>query len=251
MTATTKKSIAVRGIVFVLVIVGLFVLFRTLPITAWLGTFLEWVQGLGFWGPVILGAVYVVATVTMLPGWILTLGSGFVFGLVVGTITVSVASTLGATAAFLVGRTFARGFVEKIASQNRKFAAVDRAVKDHGFKIVLLTRLSPLFPFNVLNYLFSLTSVRLRDYVLASWIGMFPGTLMYVYFGTAFKSLTEVISGDVEGGVAQKVLFAVGLVVTVIVTVYVTRVARRAIQQYVDTETPGETDSQPTPGVTS
>jgi uncharacterized membrane protein YdjX (TVP38/TMEM64 family) len=231
----------VRAAVFVLAIAVLFVAFRMLPVGEWLGGFLERVRDLGVWGPVIVAAAYVVATVAMLPGSILTLGGGFVFGLIVGTITVSIGSTLGATAAFLVGRTFARGWVEKIAADNPKFAAVDRAVQSHGFKIVLLTRLSPVFPFNVLNYLFSLTSVRLRDYVLASWIGMLPGTVMYVYFGTALKSLTDVISGDVEGGGAQKVLLGVGLVVTVAATVYVTRVARRAIRQYVDTESPGET----------
>ncbi|MDX1388436.1 MAG: TVP38/TMEM64 family protein [Acidobacteriota bacterium] len=236
MAPAGKISIALRGAVFVLVVAGLFVLFRVLPVDEWLGTLLEYVQSLGVWGPVTLGAAYVVATVAMVPAWILTVGSGFAFGLVVGTITVSIASTLGATAAFVVGRTFARGWVEKIAARNPKFAAVDRAVEDHGFKIVLLTRLSPVFPFNVLNYLYSLTSVRLRDYVLASWIGMFPGTLMYVYFGTAFKSLAEVISGDIEGGMAQKILLGVGLAVTVVVTVYVTRVARGAIRQYVDTE---------------
>ena len=239
------KSIALRGGLFVLMIAGLFVAFQYLPLTEYLGGFLERVQALGVWGPVILGAVYVIATVAMVPGLILTLGSGFAFGLTVGTITVSLASTLGATAAFVVGRTLARGWVERIAARSPRFGAVDKAVKEHGFKIVLLTRLSPVFPFNVLNYLFSLTSVRLRDYVLASWIGMFPATLMYVYFGTALKSITEVLSGQVEGGGAQKVLLGVGLVVTVVVTVFVTRLARRAIRQYVETEPPPGTDAQP------
>ncbi len=251
MATGDKRSIALRGIVFVLAIAGLFVLFRVLPVTEWLGAFLEYVRSLGLWGPVILGAAYVVATVAMVPAWILTVGSGFAFGVVLGTITVSISSTLGATAAFVIGRTFARNWVEKIAARNPKFAAVDRAVEDRGFRIVLLTRLSPVFPFNVLNYLFSLTSVRLRDYVLASWIGMFPGTLMYVYFGTAFKNLAEVISGDIQGGVAQKILLGVGLVVTVIVTVYVTRVARRAIRQYVDTEGSGGPETTPTREITS
>ena len=232
--ASGRTTIVARAVVLVLAVGGLFVAFRWLPVTAWLAALLEQVHALGSWGPVILGAVYVVATVAMVPAWILTVGSGFVFGLVLGTITVSLSSTLGATAAFVIGRTLARDWVERIAARNPKFRAVDRAVEDHGFKIVLLTRLSPVFPFNLLNYLFSLTSVRLRDYVLASWIGMFPGTLMYVYFGTAFKSLTEVISGDIRGGVPQKILLGFGLVVTVIVTVYVTRVARRAVREVVD-----------------
>jgi len=239
------KSIAFRAVLFVLAITGLFVTFRFLPVIEYLGRFLEQVQALGLWGPVLLGVAYVIATVAMVPGLILTLGAGFVFGLTTGAITVSLGSTLGATAAFVIGRTLARSWVEKIAARSPKFGAVDRAVKENGFKIVLLTRLSPVFPFNVLNYLFSLTSVRLRDYVLASWIGMLPGTLMYVYFGTAFKSLAEVLSGNVEGGAAQKALLGAGLVVTVAVTVYVTRLARRAIRQYVDTDLSPVPDTQP------
>ena len=244
-----NKSIAVKAGTFAVMIVGLFLVFRFLPVTEYLGRFLEQVQSLGVWGPVILAGAYIVATVAMAPGTILTLGAGFVFGLVVGTITVSIASTLGATAAFIVGRTFARGWVEKIAAGNPRFRAVDRAVKDNGFKIVLLTRLTPVFPFNVLNYLFSLTSVSLRDYVLASWIGMIPGTIMFVYFGTAFKSLAEVLSGDVQGGMAQQALLGAGLVVTIVVTVYVTRMARRAIRQYVETDSTaaGEPPVEATP----
>ena len=233
-----NRGVAKAGI-FVAAIAGAFLLFRFLPVAEYVGRFLGQIEALGAWGPVLFGAVYVVATVAMVPGTILTVGSGFVFGVVLGSVTVSAASTVGATLAFLIGRTLARGWVQKIAASNPRFGAVDRAVRDSGFRIVLLTRLSPVFPFNVLNYLFSVTSVRLRDYVVASWIGMLPGTVMYVYFGTAFKSLAEVVSGDVQGGAAQKVLLGVGLAVTVAVTVYVTRVARRAIREYVDAEPPG------------
>jgi uncharacterized membrane protein YdjX (TVP38/TMEM64 family) len=102
-----------------------------------------------------------------------------------------------------------------------------------GFKIVLLTRLSPLFPFTLLNYAFGLTKVRFRDYVLASGIGMLPGTVMYVYLGSTVKELGDIAAGSVEGGPAQLVLFFVGLAATVVVTVYVTRLARRALRQAV------------------
>ena len=102
-----------------------------------------------------------------------------------------------------------------------------------GFKIVLLTRLSPLFPFTLLNYAFGLTKVRFRDYVLASWIGMLPGTLMYVYLGSTVKELADVATGNVAGGPERLVLFFVGLAATVVVTVYVTRLARRALRQAV------------------
>jgi len=223
-------------VVFVVALIGLFLAFKFLPLNEYLGSFFESIKSLGVWGPVLLAGAYIVATVMMVPGTILTLGAGFAFGLTVGAIAVSIGSTLGALFAFLVGRNMARDFVEQKASQFPKFAAVDQAVQRAGFKIVLLTRLSPAFPFNVLNYLFSITKVRTRDYFLASWIGMLPGTIMYVYFGTAIKSLADLAAGRFEGGNSQKILLGVGLLATVGVTVYITRLARAAIREYVPSE---------------
>lgn len=231
--ATNSRA---KLIVFGIVIAGLAAAFKFLPVNEYIGRFLQYVQSLGVWGPVLLAVVYVIATVMMVPGLILTLGAGFAFGLVQGTITVSIGSVIGATAAFLIGRTMARDFVEQKVAEFPKFSAVDKAVENAGFKIVLLTRLSPAFPFNVLNYLFSITSVRTRDYFFASWIGMLPGTLMYVYFGTAIKNIADLVGGRFEGGTGQKVLLAVGLLATVVVTVYVTRVARAAIREHVSTD---------------
>lgn len=217
-------------------IAALLIGFKYLPVNDYLGSFLEYIQSLGVWGPVLLVGAYVVATVLMAPGLILTLGAGFAFGVVTGTIAVSIGSVIGATAAFLIGRYFARDFVEQQTKNFPKFAAVDRAVETSGFKIVMLTRLSPVFPFNVLNYLYGATKVSLRDYVLASWIGMLPGTVMYVYFGTVAKNLTDLLAGEIQGGVGQKALLGVGLLATVVVTVYVTRVAGKAIRDYVPAE---------------
>jgi uncharacterized membrane protein YdjX (TVP38/TMEM64 family) len=235
-----KNANAIKLSVLVALVVGLFLAFRYLPLNAYLGRFLTIVESMGVWGPVLLAAAYVVATVLMVPGTILTLGAGFVFGVAVGFVTVSAGSVLGALCAFLVGRTLARGFVEQKVRENPKFAAIDRAVETNGFKIVLLTRLSPIFPFNLLNYLFSVTRVRTRDYFLASWIGMIPGTIMYVYLGSLVKNLADLFSGDLEGGIGQKILFGVGLLATVVVTVYVTKIARTAIAEYVPVQGDGE-----------
>ncbi|MGH7958808.1 MAG: TVP38/TMEM64 family protein [Opitutaceae bacterium] len=185
---------------------------------------LEAIERLGPWGPVLFVAIYIVATVLFLPGSVLTLGAGAVFGVVLGSVYVSIGSTLGATAAFLVGRYLARGWVAKKVEGNASFAAIDRAVAGEGWKIVGLTRLSPAFPFSLLNYAFGLTRVRLRDYVLASWIGMMPGTVMYVYVGSLARA-----AGDRQRTVGEWALYGVGLVATIAVTVFVTRLARRAL----------------------
>jgi len=186
---------------------------------------IDWVGQLGRWGPIIFIAIYILAAVLFIPGSVLTLGAGAVFGVVWGSIYVSIASTLGATAAFLVGRYLARDAIARKIEGNQRFAAIDKAVAKEGWKIVGLTRLSPVFPFTLLNYAFGLTQVKLRDYVLASWIGMMPGTVMYVYIG----SLAQAATGERERTTGEWVLYGVGLLATVVVTVFVTRIAKKAL----------------------
>ncbi len=215
-----------------------------LPVKDYLARFLEQIESVGPWGPVLLAAAYVVACVLFVPGSILTLGAGFLFGVVYGSMAVSVGSVLGATAAFLVGRTLLRKSIEGRIASYPRFRAIDRAVGEQGFKIVLLTRLSPIFPFNLLNYAFGLTNVRLWQYVLASWIGMLPGTIMYVYLGSALKNLAEVAAGAPKGGTPQTVFFVVGLVMTIVATVVITRVAKRALDEAVaEHPAPAENDT--------
>lgn len=222
-----------KVILFIVLVVGLITGTVLLPVKDWLIQGLEWTQGLGIWGPVFVVVFYIVACVLFLPGSILTLGTGFLFKVVVGSITVSAGSTLGACAAFLVGRTFARNWIAGKIEKNEKFAAIDEAVAQEGFKIVLLTRLSPVFPFNLLNYAFGLTKIAFWKYALASWIGMIPGTIMYVYFGAGLRSLADVAAGEVEKGTTGKIFFWFGLAATIIVTVFVTRVARKALKNVI------------------
>jgi uncharacterized membrane protein YdjX (TVP38/TMEM64 family) len=191
---------------------------------------LHFIGGLGAWGPVLFILVYAIGTVLFIPGSILTLGAGALFGVLWGSIYVSLGSTLGATCAFLVGRYFARDWVESRIEGQPKFEAVDRAVAAEGWKIVFLARLSPVFPFALLNYAFGLTRVSLLGYVAASWVGMMPATVMYVFVGSLAR----------EGALGHPrppgewILYAVGLVATIIVTVWITRMARRALTQRAD-----------------
>jgi uncharacterized membrane protein YdjX (TVP38/TMEM64 family) len=215
-------------------VVVVLVFFRDLP-----RQMIAAVERAGPWGPVLLGVVYVPAAVLLVPGSLLTLGAGAAFGLVVGTVCVSLGSTGGAGAAFLVGRTLARGWVESRVADNPRFQAIDRAVAERGFQIVLLLRLSPVFPYTLLNYALGLTQIPFRSYLLASWVGMLPGTIMYVYLGTATAELVQLGAGATEKSPGQQVLFYSGLVATVAVTIYVTRLARRALREAIPlAETP-------------
>ena len=171
-------------VLWALAIVAALLAARYFDAPALLRTALEAIARLGAWGPVLFVLLYVAATVLFLPGSILTLGAGVVFGLARGAVIVSISATLGATAAFLVGRYLARDWVAGKIEGHPKFKAIDEAVAREGWKIVGLTRLSPVFPFNLLNYAFGLTRVSLSHYVIASWIGMMPGTVMYVYLGS-------------------------------------------------------------------
>lgn len=188
------------------------------------------VRELGPWGPAVFIAAYVAATVFFVPGALLTLGAGALFGVGFGTLYVSIGSVVGATAAFLIGRYLARGWVARKLGDNPRFAAVSAAVRREGWKIVGLTRLSPAFPFNLLNYAFGLTEVRLRDYVLASWLGMLPGTVMYVYIGSLAGTLSGLGASRTKSP-AEWALYAVGLVATILVTVLVTRIARASLDE--------------------
>ncbi len=220
------RIIALIAVVIVLLVAGFVFQQRVREV---IQTFLRWTGDLGPVGAVVFGAVYVLATVLMMPGALLTLGAGLLFGVLWGTVTVSIASTAGAALAFLVGRFVARGWVASKVSARPNFQAIDRAVGREGFKIVLLTRLSPVFPFNLLNYAYGLTAVRFRPYVLASWIGMLPATVLYVYLGSLARSVAAVAAGR-ERTTVDYVFYGVGLVVTVVVVVLVTRVARKALK---------------------
>ncbi|PIQ86942.1 MAG: hypothetical protein COV74_02650 [Candidatus Omnitrophica bacterium CG11_big_fil_rev_8_21_14_0_20_45_26] len=197
---------------------------------------LAWIAGLGPAGIAAYMMLYILACVFLIPGSILTLGAGILFGVWHGSIIVSVAATLGATAAFLTGRYLARDWVARQMTGNAKFQAVDQAVAREGWKIVGLTRLSPVFPFNVLNYTFGLTNVSLQDYVLASWIGMMPGTVMYVYIGSLAGDLAQLSVHGHERTPLEWGLYLIGLAATVMVTIYVTRIAKRALQTKISEE---------------
>jgi len=228
-TDTTKSGFRWKWLLYVVVAIVLIVAgivgFKYFNGQERLKQVLDWIEQLGPWGPIIFIVIYIVATVLFIPGSVLTLGAGAVFGAVWGSIYVSIASTLGATAAFLVGRYLARDAIARKLEGNERFAAIDKAVAKEGWKIVGLTRLSPVFPFTLLNYAFGLTQVKLWHYMLASWIGMIPGTIMYVYLG----SLAQAATGERERTTGEWVLYGVGLLATVVVTIFVTHVAKKAL----------------------
>jgi len=201
---------------------------------AYIPQFAQWVNSLGVWGPFVFILGYIVAAVAFVPGVLLTLAAGAIWGIFPGVLYVFVAAVSGSTAAFLVARYLARAVIERRMAGNTRFAALDRAVGDQGRKLVFLLRLSPVFPFNILNYALGLTSVRFVDYVAAS-VGMLPGTFLYVYYGKLIGDLAALAGGAaVEKGTEYYLFLVVGLCATLVATAFVTRMARTAVREATD-----------------
>jgi uncharacterized membrane protein YdjX (TVP38/TMEM64 family) len=226
------KSATGRIAVLALILMALFLAMRFLPVQQWLRNFNDWVGQMGTVGILVFIVVYALATVLLAPGSILTIGAGFVFGLWKGFLVVSAGATLGASLAFLVARFIAREKIESIAKRNEKFRKIDNAIGKQGAKLIFLLRLSPVIPFNLSNYFYGLTAVRFWSYVLASWIGMMPGTLLYVYIGAAGKvAVTAAAGGEaVKHGWQYWTFLGVGFLATVTVTIWVTKIARDALK---------------------
>ncbi len=213
------------------ILVGFLITVRQLPTDRAVGVLSTWVEGLGVWGPVLFGTAYAAAALLFVPGSALTLAAGAVFGLLWGTITVSVASTIAAALAFLIARHLAREMVERKARENRRFAAIDQAIGEGGWKIIAMLRLSPVVPFSLGNYLFGLTRIRFWPHVVTSWLAMLPGTFLYVYLGYLGRAGLAAGGDQSVRGLGEWSLLIVGLVATVAVTVYITRLARKAIRE--------------------
>jgi uncharacterized membrane protein YdjX (TVP38/TMEM64 family) len=225
------KSWKTKALLAAALVVATIVLLRVLPLQDSLERSVRWASGTGTPGLVVFSFIYMGAAVLFLPGSVLTLLAGALFGLERGTLAVSAGATLGAAASFLIARYLARDRVAHLAAENPRFASLDAAVGKEGWKIVFLTRLSPIFPYNLLNYLFGLTRVGFWPYLLASWAGMLPGTILYVYLGFAGRAVAVNASGPEVGNLWEGVFWGVGLAATALLTFYVARLARRALRE--------------------
>ncbi|MBC1221259.1 TVP38/TMEM64 family protein [Nostoc sp. UCD121] len=209
---------------------------KQLNIQGLLHTLVIWVESLGIFGPIAYIIIYNLATLLFIPGSLLTLKGGCLFGVFWGSIYVLIAAIIGATLAFVIGRYLSQNWVRQQMDKHPKFKAIDLAVAKEGWKIVLLTRLSPVFPFNLLNYAFGVTQVSLKDYILGS-LGIIPGTVMYVYIGSLAGNLAMINTSHQlrtsETQIWEWIMQGVGLVATVAVTIYITKIAQKALDKSV------------------
>jgi uncharacterized membrane protein YdjX (TVP38/TMEM64 family) len=192
----------------------------------WVQSFNGWIQAFGVWGVVIFGLVYIIAVIVLAPAGPMTIAAGLAFG-AWGFPLVVIAATIGAALAFLVSRYLAREKVKHLVENRPKFKAVGKAVTEDGWKIVGLLRLSPLVPFNLQNYAFGVTEIGFLPYVVATFVGIMPGTALYIYLGVLGKAAASGQGGDA----VRWVFFAIGLVATAIVAFIITRKAKASLKE--------------------
>ncbi|AFZ60292.1 TVP38/TMEM64 family protein [Anabaena sp. PCC 7938] len=195
-----------------------------------------WVQNLGIFGPIAFIIIYNLATLLFIPGSLLTLKGGYLFGLFWGSVYVLIAALIGSILAFAIGRYLSQDYICRQLEKYPKFKAIDLAVAKEGWKIVLLTRLSPIFPFNLLNYAFGVTKVSLKDYIFGS-LGIVPGTVMYVYIGSIAGNIAMINTPNQptnpETQIWQWIMQIIGLIATISMTCYLTKIAQKALNQSV------------------
>ncbi len=210
-------------------LIALSVAISFLPVGEWVKSFTDWIRHLGVAGAFIFIGVYALAALLFLPGAIFTIAAGLVYGIVAGTAVAIVGATLGAGIAFLAGRYLFRNRIKKFAGKNKKFGAIDDAIGKQGWKIVGLLRLSPLIPFNVSNYFYGITAIGFWPYLLASFVGMLPGTLLYAYLGAIGQAG---LSGGKKGySPLEWTFLGIGLLATIGVTIFVSRLAKNALKK--------------------
>jgi uncharacterized membrane protein YdjX (TVP38/TMEM64 family) len=218
------------------VLIGVVVVFgRSLLVERITNSSMSWINEWGWWGPGVFMLFYIVATVLFAPVIVLTVTAGALFGLWIGVLTVSLATTSSAALTFLIARYLARERVSHWIQEKPRVAALASAVKQGGWKILALLRLSVLLPFSVQNYLYGLTSIGFWSYLLTSWLAMLPGTFLYVYLGHA-AGIT--VRGAVERTGAEWAALGVSLTATVIVSLYLASRARKRLHVYTRLEEP-------------
>ncbi|HDY88242.1 MAG TPA: TVP38/TMEM64 family protein [bacterium] len=207
-----KKSRAwIRPVILIIAVISLFIIARVFGFGQKIGEFRAWIESLGTWGMAVFIVIYVAATVAAVPGSAITVIAGALFGSLLGVIIVSIASTTGATLCFLIARYFVRDSIARMFSSNKSFLRLDKLTDEHGAVIVALTRLVPIFPFNILNYGFGLTSVKFIDYLFWSWLCMLPGTVLYVVGADA---VTKVLA---KGQIPWSLIGVVTIMIVVLI----------------------------------
>lgn len=196
-----------------------------------LSTTLLRVAELDKWEAVALFGLYIPAAVLFVPVFIISLAAGYLLDLGEALVVISAGSTTGALVAFALGRTVAREFLEEKIARHPKFQAIDQAVSGQGFKIVALSRIAPILSYNLLNYMYAISRVSIKEYFWGTWIGMLPATLMLALLGASAKGVPDIIANP-RAGLAHHPTFLIGgTLITIGILFMMTRMVMRTLKQ--------------------
>jgi len=190
-----KKTSSIKLIIFVSILVAIIALLKLTGLDDYFDKDLlqAWVKGFGVWGPLVYILIYSITPALLLPGLPVTVAGGLAFGPIYGTIYAITGATIGASIAFLTARYLARDYIEHLIKG--KLKTIDEEVEKKGWLFVAITRLIPIFPFNLLNYAFGLTKIKFSHYVIASFFFMLPATAAYVILSS---SILDILKGKVS-----------------------------------------------------
>jgi len=232
-----SKSFRVKIVIFLLVICVLSVIIYFDRRDRWTENFLDWVERNPLQGAISYILVYTAVTILFIPGLIFAVGCGYVYsqcydvviGVLLGSAIVTIGATLGSVAAFLIGRYLFESLVKTWVEKSEKFRAIQTITQLKGLRLMFLLRLSPIIPFNILNYALGLTTVTLRDYTIAC-LGMVPGSIAFVFLGSTLTTISEASSAGISSNLEILVFTIVGTLLAFIGLVWVSATARREIK---------------------
>jgi len=194
---------------------------------------IEWVQHHGVVGMLWFVVLYSLTCVFFLPGSILTLGAGAIYGFWIGTLIVTISSAVGAAASFLIARYLAHGWIQRKLGHTRRFHALERAVGKEGWKIILISRISPIVPHSLVSYAAGLTNISFWRFTIASFLGFLPLSAAYAYIGALLGDALRVHASLAPHDPVSWTFYIAGLIVTIVVVILVARAATKAWKQYV------------------
>lgn len=236
MTRTLVNRLAL-AFVFIALVYGLY----AFPFAEWIAVIVAWAHGHPVAGPTTYVIAVIIATVMFVPGSGSMMIAGFLFGVAPGVLYAMLGIALGAQCAFLTGRKGARRWIEKKVQDNVRLKAIEKGLREEAFLIVVLTRLSIIIPFNVLNYAYGITSVRATTHFVATTVGMFPAVVLYVYLGTLARDLGQILSGEGTPPDLGYWIAAAGIVAIVVLTWVIHRTASRALERHLPTTDTNDT----------
>jgi uncharacterized membrane protein YdjX (TVP38/TMEM64 family) len=228
--STNQKKAVKLILIGVLFVLGLWIFSHFNVKQFWQSSLTE-VKNLGIIGGIFFICIYNIATLCLIPASILTMKGGCLYGLWWGSLIVLIAASLGAMGAFLLGRYVGQNWVHSQLQKYPQFQKIERAIAKKGWQIVFLTRLSPIFPFNLLNYLFGISQISLKDYMIGS-LGIIPGTFMYVYFGSLATDLASIdmsLPTTKETEILRWLMRLIGFIATISLTIYLTHFAKQTL----------------------